>query len=218
MKADFWHARWEAGEIGWHRDEVNPHLEAQWPGLGAPAGAPVFVPLCGKSVDLCWLRGAGHTVVGVEVSPLAVADFYREQGLAPQVEERDGLERWEADGVVIWCGDFFDLTPDHLREVGAVYDRASLIALPPVMRERYAAHMKDLLPAAARILLLTLDYPQSQMDGPPFSVSEEEVVRLYGDAYAISNLYEEDALADHPGLRERGVSRLVERVYRLMPR
>ncbi|HKJ77260.1 MAG TPA: thiopurine S-methyltransferase [Gammaproteobacteria bacterium] len=218
MKADFWHARWEAGEIGWHRDEVNTHLEVQWPRLGAPAGTPVFVPLCGKSVDLCWLRSAGHPVVGVEVSPRAVADFYREQGLEPQVENRDGLERWEADGVVIWCADFFDLTPAHLGAVGAVYDRASLVALPPVMRERYAAHMKALLPPAARILLLTLDYPQGQMDGPPFSVSGEEVTRLYGDAYAVETLYEEDALPDHPGLRGRGVRRLSERVYRLAPR
>ena len=217
MKADFWHARWEAGEIGWHRDEVNPHLQEQWPQLGAPAGMPVFVPLCGKSVDLCWLRSAGHPVVGVEISPLAVAGFFQEQGLEPRLEERAGLQRWEADGVVIWCGDFFDLTPDHLGAVGAVYDRASLIALPPVMRERYAAHMKGLLPPAARILLLTLDYPQDQMDGPPFSVSEAEVTGLYGDAFAVENLYDEDALPDHPGLLERGVRRLRERVYRLLP-
>lgn len=218
MKADFWHARWERGEIGWHRDETDPHLPAHWPALGVPPGAPVFVPLCGKSLDLCWLRGEGHPVTGVEVSPLAVADFFRENELTPRVAKAGRFERWEADGVVLLCGDFFDLLPADLEGVAAVYDRASLIALPPVMRQRYAEHLKQVLPARAGILLLTLDYPQEEMDGPPFAVSEEEVRRLYDDAFEIAVLESDDALAGHTGLQARGVTRLTERVYRLLPR
>jgi thiopurine S-methyltransferase len=175
----------------------------------------VFVPLCGKSRDLLWLRAQGHAVLGVEVSPIAVRDFFKENQLTPEVTRREPFEEWEADGLTILCGDFFALTPEWLTNIQAVFDRASLIALPPEMRARYAAHMASILPPTAKILLVTMEYSGQGMQGPPFSVEEAEVRNLYEKHFAVTSLLRKDILADNPRFRERGLSELHEHVYRL---
>lgn len=217
MDISFWHDRWKQNEIGFHQADFNSHLQEFWPALGLPAKTRVFVPLCGKSRDLLWLRARGHGVLGVEVSPIAVRDFFRENRLTPQVTRRAPFETWEADGLTLLCGDFFALTPEPLADVRAVYDRASLIALPPAMRERYAAHMAALLPPAATILLITMEYPEAGMQGPPFSVEESEVRRLYENHFTVTSLLRKDILAENPRFRERGLSALHEHVYWLQP-
>jgi thiopurine S-methyltransferase len=218
MQPEFWLERWRRGETGWHLPEINLHLREFWPRLGLPSALQVFVPLCGKALDLLWLASQGHRVLGVEISQQAVEEFFAEAGLVPEITESGPQRRSRADELTLLCGDFFDLTPDHLREVGAVYDRASLIALPPELRSRYAAHFKTLVPSAAPSLLITLDYDQSQMAGPPFSVHREEVERLFADRYAITELTRFDALDDSPNFRRRGLTALAEEVWRLDPR
>ena len=218
MNPDFWHERWQRNEIGFHQHEINSHLQDFWGQLAVPAGGLVFVPLCGKSRDLLWLRARGYRVLGVELSPIAVRDFFVENALTPQVTRQGAYERHEADGLAILCGDFFDLTPELLQGVGGVYDRASLIALPPELRTRYAGHSAAILPAVAGILLVTMEYPQNEMSGPPFAVREEEVRRLYANRYTVGNLFSKDILAENPRFRERGLSALAEKVYRLAPR
>lgn len=213
MDRDFWHQRWETGQIGFHQDRINLHLQRFWGELGLPAGETVFVPLCGKSRDMLWLREQGHPVLGVELSPVAVRDFFAENGLQPQEAERDRFSECAAPGLRILCGDFFDLRAEDLAGIGGVYDRASLIALPPPMRERYAAHMKAVLPATCRVLLVTFEYPQQEMDGPPFSVSEPEVRALYEPDFAVRALHAQDILSETPRFREKGLSALSERVY-----
>lgn len=168
MKAEFWLERWQRNEIGFHQGEINAHLQEFWGGLQLPAGSEVFVPLCGKSRDLLWLRAQGHRVLGVELSPLAVEDFFLENELKPQVRSHGIFDSWSCDGVTLLCGDFFELEAADLKGVAAVYDRASLVALPPEMRERYAQHLHRILPARVPMLLVTMDYPQAEMSGPPF--------------------------------------------------
>jgi len=215
MEKDFWLERWERQETGFHQDEVNPHLREHWPGLHLPEGSKVFVPLCGKSRDMLWLREQGHAVTGVELSPLAVQAFFEESGLPARQTRGERFNCCEADAIRILCGDFFDLTSDDLAGIEAVYDRASLVALPPEMRERYARHLLGILPPATRVLLVTFDYPQTEMPGPPFAVSPQEVERLYRDRARISLLAQTDALAQNPRFRERGLSRLQENIFHL---
>jgi len=215
MEIDFWLERWKQNETGFHQADFNSHLQQFWPDLNLPAGRRVFVPLCGKTRDLLWLRAQGHRVLGVEVSPIAVRDFFVENRLAPQVRRHEPFEVWEADGLTLLRGDFFALTPEWLSGVGAVYDRASLIALPPGMRERYAAHMARLLPQDCRVLLVTMEYPAGAMQGPPFSVDEAEVRALYQPNFQVTLLRHLDILADNPRFRERGLTALAEHVYRL---
>lgn len=220
MHPDFWLERWEANRIGFHNEEINAHLPAFWDRLEIERGASVFVPLSGKSLDMLWLARQGHNVLGVEVSPLAVADFFRESGIEPKRVIDGAFERWSGDvpqgaKIELLCGDFFALQPEQLIGTGGVYDRASLIALPPEMRPNYAQQLKRLLPASTPILLVTLDYPQSEMDGPPFAVTADEVESLYGERHQIQRLYDQDVLAENPHFRQRGLTRLSEEVFSL---
>lgn len=218
MQPEFWHQRWQRGETGWHLAEINLHLQEHWPRLGVGAGERVLVPLCGKSLDLLWLAGEGHPVVGVELSPIAVEALFRDNELTPEVVDDPPFRRYRFDEIEILCGDFFDLDAAHLGNVAAVYDRASLIALPPELRPRYARHLEGLIRPLARTLLVTLDYDQVEMAGPPFAVQEAEVRSLYGARFDVHRLAELDVLAESPNFRSRGVTSLTEHVYALHPR
>jgi thiopurine S-methyltransferase len=217
MQADFWLERWEQNQIGFHQNEFNNHLQAFWNSLAVPAGGQIFVPLCGKSRDMLWLRAQGFTVMGVELSPIAVRDFFSENRLQAQVTQQGKLERWEADGLVILLGDFFDLTAADVANCAGVFDRASLIALPPEMRARYAQHFSAILPPQVQTLLVTLEYAQAEMQGPPFAVHEAEVRSAYEAAFHVAKLFETSVLDESPGFRQRGLSRLDEKVYLLTP-
>ena len=213
MNRDFWKSRWDEGRIGFHQDEVNPYLQRYWPDLGIPSGGAVFVPLCGKSRDMLWLRDQRYTVIGVEVVPRAVEAFFAENGLTATHRRHGAFSLWRSEGINIFQGDFFDLTADEMVGITAVYDRASLIALPPAMRQRYAAHLRAILPGGIDVLLVTMDYPQDQMEGPPFAVTEQEVATLYQDYFKIEQACAEDILAANPRFQEQGLSRLLEKVY-----
>ena len=218
MEPDFWHERWQTNQIGFHQADINPHLRQFWPAIAVPSEAPVFVPLAGKSLDLRWLHDLGHPVVAVELSPLAVGDFFAGQGLDPGRRSAGATELWEAGGYRIHCGDFFALTAADLTGVGGVYDRASLIALPPSLRARYAAHLLAILPEAAPILLVSFEYEQDKMSGPPFSVGEEEIRRLYEPARTVRSLHRLDILGQEPRFQTRGLTYLREAVYGIGPR
>lgn len=215
MKKDFWLERWERKETGFHQDEINPYLLQYWQELHHAQGGEVLVPLCGKSLDMLWLRKQGNPVLGVEISSIAVQAFFKENGYSPDHIAGNKFETCEADGIKILCGDFFDLGKDDLAQVRTVYDRASLVALPPDMRERYARHLVSILPPATQILLITFDYPQTEMSGPPFAVSMDEVESLYSKHAEIRLLAQHDVLALTPRFQERGLSRLLENIFLL---
>lgn len=218
MHPDFWHARWTSNEIGFHQPAVNHHLQMFWHRVAPARGGAVFVPLCGKSLDMLWLAEQGWCVVGVEVSPIAVQAFFEENGLEAVSGHEEGLAYREYGAIRIYCADYFGLTPAHIGNAAAVYDRASLIALPPDMRSRYVQHLAGLLPPGARVLLITMEYPQEEMQGPPFSVKEDEVRALYSAEFDIQRLLQRDILAENPRFQVRGLSRLEEKVYLLVRR
>lgn len=220
MQSSFWLERWQRGEVGFHQAQVNPDLLTHWPQLTAAPksplrGSPVFVPLCGKSGDMCWLQARGHRVLGVELSELAIRSFFAEQQLQPRRRIVGRLECWQAAGYELYVGDFFDLNAALLTDVRGVYDRAALVALPPPLRIQYAGHLQAILPAHCQMLLIALDYPQQQMPGPPFSVPEPEVRALFSSHFSVSLLGSRDTLADEPRFRQRGLRRLDERSYLL---
>jgi thiopurine S-methyltransferase len=218
MEASFWQERWQRGEIGFHQSTVNTDLITHWPSLPIGNDTSVFVPLCGKSLDMVWLRRRGHAIVGNELSEAAVLEFFVGLRLAPQRTAHGALERWEADGYIIYCGDFFELTDAELAGCRGVFDRAALIALPGDMRERYARHMATVLASGTQTLLVTMCYPQEQMTPPPHSVCEPEVRRLYATDFEVRLLADRDTLADEPRLRDRGLRSLHEQSYLLRRR
>lgn len=215
MNPDFWHARWRKGSIGWHEDDVNAYLRAHWPGLAVQPSTGVLVPLCGKSLDLLWLARQGLHVTGVEISRLAVDAFFAENGLEAQIINESPFLRYTSAELEILCGDFFQLQAARLAGTNAVFDRGSLIAMPPMMRPRYSDHLRGLLGDPCKGLLITLEYDQTEMPGPPFSVDENEVRRLYEGRFQVTRLSQLDVLAAKSRFRQRGLTRLLEKVYRL---
>ncbi|WP_244534618.1 thiopurine S-methyltransferase [Hyphomicrobium sp. CS1GBMeth3] len=210
---DFWIERWQRGEIGFHQPEGNDLLVKHWPSLGLAPGSTVLVPLCGKSFDMVWLAAQGYRVIGVELSPLAVDDFFREQGIEADTHTEGRFVVRSAGPISIWCGDVFDLTADLLSEVAAVYDRAALVAFPRSLQGRYAAKLVEALSERVQILLISLAYPVGQIPGPPFSTPLMNVAEMFGDVYDIDVLENRDGLAQSPNLKARGVTSLEETAY-----
>ena len=215
MHREFWLERWQNNEIGFHAGEINPYLIRYWPDLQIHGGSGVFVPLCGKSKDMLWLLAQDYEVVGVELSPVAISAFFSENGLVPEITEEDGFTVSRKQGLSLYCGDYFNLTGQQLGSVKAVYDRASLIALPPPMRAAYAAHLKNNLESGVKILLVAFLYNQEEMPGPPFSVPKPEIQALYGNWCEIRLLETKDILEEEPRFQARGLTRLEEQVYEL---
>lgn len=184
MEAAFWHARWANNEIAFHEDEVNPLLIKHFKLLALPQHGVVFVPLCGKTLDIGWLRSAGYTVIGAELSEAAVSQLFAELGATPNIKQLDKLKHYQADGISIYVGDIFDLSSNMLGCIDAVFDRAALVALPSEMRMRYSEHLKTIT-ATAPQLLQCVEYDQSVMPGPPFAIDKDEVSAHYASAYNI---------------------------------
>lgn len=207
MTPDFWLERWQRGEIGFHLPRPHPKLLRHWHQAGMASLAPVLVPLCGKSLDMGWLAGRGHDVCGVELSARALEDFIAEAELS--LVRQDNV--YGGAGWNLYCGDWFDFSAGEPFRL--FYDRAALIALPQTLRQRYVAHLMDQLASAARGLLITLEYDQTQMDGPPFSVEADEVSRLFAGRARLTELERADIISHEPRFRERGLDRLEEVVW-----
>jgi len=213
MHPEFWHLRWRENRIGFHRSDVNPLLLRFFPPL-VSAPLRIFAPLCGKSVDLAWLVSQGHDVVGVDVSEIAVRAFSTEQGIALESESDPPFKVYRGKSLTYYVGDFFDLQPASTGKFQWIYDRAALIALPPETRSGYAQRLKSFLEPGGSIFLITVEYDQTRMDGPPFSVPESEVNSLYSDS-KIEKLFTHDCLEEESQFKARGLDWMREVVYRI---
>ncbi|MBY5946036.1 thiopurine S-methyltransferase [Photobacterium rosenbergii] len=209
MDAEFWHSRWAENRIGFHLDDTNPMLEKYWQEVQPTRGDSVLVPMCGKSVDLTWLATKHDKVVGIELSEIAVRAFFAEHFYTPMVIPMgNGQSIYEFDEITIHCGDYFTAKVDP---VDIVYDRAALIAMPQEMRQSYVQKLLSMVKPGGRILLITLDYPQHEMDGPPFSVVKDEIESLFSGC-DIRHLARDDADETHPR-RQRGLTRFAEEAW-----
>lgn len=208
--SEFWHKKWASNQIGFHLDDVNPLLTEYWERTNPKQSDKVLVPLCGKSEDLIWLASKHHSVQGVEISNIAVRSFFAEHFYTPTVIKLDAShELYQFDELSVYTGDFFTAPVNN---ADIVYDRAALVALPEDMREEYVDRLKSLLNQGGRILLVTLDYRQSEMAGPPFSVEEIEVRRLFSE-YKLTLVNRNVAEGSHPKIAKKGLSRFAELVW-----
>ena len=189
MEKHIWLERWEKGQTGFHNDEVNPLLVKHFKELELPLASRIFLPLCGKTLDIGWLLSKGFCIVGVELSEKAVKELFDELDEDPYIMQEGELTHYHAENIDIFVGDFFSLTPEILGNVDAIYDRAAIVALPESMRVDYTKHIRSLCPEIPQ-LMTTVVYDQSLMDNSPFSVDREELERHYGDVYEITQLDE----------------------------
>jgi thiopurine S-methyltransferase len=184
MDANFWQKKWANNDIAFHASEVNPHLVAHLTALALPPASRIFLPLCGKTLDIPWLLSQDYRVAGAELSEIAVEQLFDSLKVAPIISEMDNIRRFSAENIDIFQGDIFNLTGEMLGSVNAIYDRAALVALPREMRDRYSVHLKEITHTASQ-LLICYEYDQQLMAGPPFSISAEEVKEQYGASYAL---------------------------------
>lgn len=190
MEASFWIRAWEEGRTNFHQSEFNAKLTKFFPTFSYEKNQKVLVPLCGKSKDMLWLKNEGLQVDGVELYESAVESFFAENKLVAKVEELAPFKVFSSAGITLLVGDFFKLAkPLHY---DFIYDRASLVALPLSMRSSYAQVIKNSLKAGGKYLLIVFEYDQAQVDGPPFSISDEEVRRLYQDDFVITLMESEE--------------------------
>jgi len=215
MKIEFWEQRWHEGSIGFHLPEVNPYLVKYWPHLNVAKGATVLVPMCGKSLDMMWFVSQGLNVLGVECSQKAIKAFSDEQKLDLQAKQHRRFVAHHSPQLQMLEGDFFHLDTEDLAKVSAIYDRASLVALPDEMRRQYVELLAENLPEHVSILLVTIEYQQQLMSGPPFSVSSEEVDRLYKPHFSVENLYQQEVINEQPRFKQKGLDTMIERVFKI---
>ena len=215
MDRDFWEQRWQQRDIGFHQPHVHEQLKKLWPHLNLPRGRAVFVPMAGKSRDMIWLATQGHRIIGVELSDIAVREFFTEGRTDARANVCRELRNLVGGPFSLYCGDFFDMRAEALSDVAAVYDRAALVALPATLRKRYAETLARILPRDAIIFLIGLDYPEHEISGPPFSVARQEIEQLFGETFDVSVLEARNGLAASPNLQKRGLTRLQETTYLL---
>lgn len=216
MQPEFWLDRWRCGQTGFHQSAVEPNLREFWPALAVPTGSRVFVPLCGKTLDILWLREQGYVVVGVEIADGALQAFCMENGVPARRRSLPDFDLYQAENLELLRGDFFALTPALLGDVAAIYDRGALISWAPNLRARYAEQLAVLTGPGTKTLLVAVEYAQAEMHGPPFSLQPTEIHRLYAHNHQIRELSRHDKLAQEPRFRARGVSKFSEICYSLL--
>jgi thiopurine S-methyltransferase len=216
MDAEFWLERWQSGSTHWHEGRENRMLArfVDRLGLDDRPGA-VFLPLCGKAHDMAWLAERGYQVIGIDISEIAAKEFFEGIGVTPRVTREGELWRYSASGITFFVGDVFALGSGQLADVTAVFDRGALVALTPAQRSRYVDHLSRVLPGSVTTLLVVVEYDDSVMSGPPFSVTEDEVQALYEARTEIDLLMRRDILEEEPRFRERGLRSMAETAYLL---
>lgn len=213
-----WLQLWRDRRTDFHQQTANQLLTRFWPSLDLAKGSRVFVPLCGKSLDMIWLAKQGHEVIGVELSPIAVRAFFRENRLKPVRRQVGNFTLWEHGRLSILCGDYFSLTGDDLGQVDTVYDRAALTALPEDIREPYIAHLRRIVADTAKVFLLTTeDAEEKDSPSQAFGVAEE-IKTLYSEGYEIDLAHVESVFEVNPELPGKPPERTEYKVYRLSSR
>lgn len=212
MEKNFWLDKWNRNDIGFHESDINPSLVAFFPKL--KEGNTVLVPLCGKTKDMDWLAGQGYKVIGVELSEKACTEFFAERNVTPNISNEKNVKCFEFGNIKLLCGDFFEMEKILFRDVKAIYDCKAMIALPEEMRKKYVTHIKEIIQDSFQILLLVLE-SNDNGKGPPFSINEAEIKKLYGESFSVRKLQSNVMDSVPERLQKKGYFTLQESVYLL---
>lgn len=212
-----WSAFWEQDRLDFHQGQVNTYLEQYLPEFQLKPGDQVFMPLCGKAFDILWLTEQGFQVVGVELSQIAVEAFFSESGVAYEIDSGDRFNCYRSPNITLYQGDFMHLQAEQLTDCKLVYDRAAIVAIEAFNRPSYSEHMLQIIPAATPMLVVTLEYDQAIMSGPPFSVPLDEIRQLYQQHYHSEILHRSEQIDERPRWRNNGLESLLESAIRLQP-
>lgn len=217
MDKEYWQARWENKRTEFDQSQPNPFLVQFFKKLALQSGSKVFVPLCGKSVDMLWLANQGYQVIGVELHLQACHEFFQQNNLSFAEEKSNNFTILKSDYITLIAGDFFEVDKNLLGKIDAIYDRAALVALPQAMRSKYVHQLKQLISAKTEIFLVTAEYNQNEMQGPPFSVDEAEIEQLFKKGFSLTRLHREEATAIPAHLKAKGLTSSHHLVFQLHP-
>lgn len=201
-----------------HQLSVNKHLMRFWPALNIPHGNTIFVPLCGKSLDIIWLAEQGYKVIGVELSPVAVKAFFKENHLQPVKQKLANFNLWTHGNISIYCGDYFALSKVILGQIDTVYDRAALTALPEDIRSLYVKHLHAIVSETTNIFLLTIEDTE---DNQHLRFSEQvdtELTSLYTRDFEIELTHVESVIEDQVSTLLPAPLHVTYKVYHLSSR
>lgn len=198
MKEEFWHDKWKRNDIGFHEAAGNSLLTEFFSSLSLSPGDRIFLPLCGKTKDIAWLLEQNISVVGCELNEGAVKQLFSEMAVIPQVSQVGNLKCYSGANIDIFVGNIFDLGREELGPVVAIYDRAALVALPSDIREQYVRHLMTITQVAPQ-LLVSFEYEQTQMPGPPFSVGSRLIYEYYDADYSLQVLATRDVVGGLKG-------------------
>ncbi|WP_286261682.1 thiopurine S-methyltransferase [Thalassotalea atypica] len=211
MDASFWHRCWERNSLGFHQGSVHPFLTETLDPLFDEKSQRVFVPLCGKSLDMFWLAER-MDVVGSELSKIACHDFFTEQNIAYETTKSGDLVKYSFDNISLWQGDFFKLPAEQFPAFDWIYDRAAIIALPQELQEKYVAHLSSFVGKGTKLALISLEFPEHELTGPPFPVTEKQVNELFSE-FKVDCIASKELPDRQFAQRVFDVSYLKERLY-----
>lgn len=213
-----WQQCWRDQQTDFHQDAVNPLLTRYWRGLGLARGSRVFVPLCGKTLDMIWLAKQGFEVIGLELSPVAVRAFFRENRMQATRRTVGNFTLWQCNNISILCGDYFAASQNELGDIDVVYDRAALTALSENIRRLYVAHLRLIVPVTCKIFLLTVE-DADEGETPEVTLgASAEITALYSGAFEIELAHVETVLEPACDLDSACTTRAEHKVYRLIPK
>jgi thiopurine S-methyltransferase len=187
MNNEHWLERWKEKNIGFHEDKVNSLLIKHFKNLNLSRNSKIFIPLCGKTLDISWFLSLGHDVMGVELSELAVIELFEELNITPKIQEVNGMIHYSSQGIDIFVGDVLHVTSEMLGKIDVIYDRAALVALHKDVRIKYTKHLRELSNTAPQ-LLFCCEYDQNIMKPTPFSIEADEIKEHYENHYKINLL------------------------------
>lgn len=211
----FWRDR-KSNEF--HQTSVNKYLVQFWPTLKIPYGSRIFVPLCGKSLDMLWLSEHGYQVIGVELSPIAVKAFFEENKLQPVKQRLDNFTLWSHGNISILCGDYFSLSQIQLGQIDTVYDRAALTALPEDIRILYVNHLRTIVSTSTNIFLLTTEDATDDNNRQQSHQIDEELISLYARNFDIRLEHSDILVEEHLSSAESSPLTSAYKVYHLNSR
>lgn len=177
--------------LPWHQTTPHPKL-LKYADKFLVKAARVLVPLCGKTLDLKWLYENGYEVVGVEGTEFAIEEFFKDTKLEfSKAPYGDGglIYQTPDKRLTILRTNFFTLSDaNYVATFDSVWDRAALVAVLPEHRRFFAASVKRLAKPSFKCVSVVTEFDESKVEGPPYSVDQEEISNLYGECATITKL------------------------------
>lgn len=193
MTVGMWKECWNTPNVEFHNPQLNELFVKYHQRMLTRPGMRIFVPLCGKAVEMKWLVDHGHKVVGLEAAPVPCKAFFEENGIPYNVKEMKGIhgEKYESldHNIVIYSCDFFLFTADICGEFDGIWDSGGLNSMDVEDREAYIRRIRTLMGKGCVNLTEFVNFDKSMVD-ITWSMTKEELQKVFGEGFIVEDLNE----------------------------